>query len=62
MYAMYWYNDNKSIWDLAIFLIEIDEINTADQLLYYLYHPDKYTDVWTIYQRQIIGHEQNELT
>ena len=52
---MMWYNDNKLVWNLGIFLIQIDEIKTADQLLYYLYHPDKYTAVFTIYQRQILG-------
>lgn len=53
----HWYNDNKAVWGLGEFLIGIDELNTAEQLLYYLYHPWEYTEVWVVYQREIMGIE-----
>ncbi len=50
-----WYSDHNKIWELAEFLIGVGEINTAEELLYFLYHPDKYTEVWVVYQKEIMG-------
>ena len=51
----YWYEDEKKVIELAEFLTQSEEISTVDELLDYFKHPEKYTDVWNIYEKEILG-------
>lgn len=53
----YWYEDEKNIVELAEFLVQSKEISTTDELLDFFKYPEKYTDVWNIYEEQILGRE-----
>lgn len=50
-----WYKDPKIVMEFAEFLVESDQIKTAGELLEYFRHPDKYTEVWRLYQEEIRG-------
>ncbi len=51
----YWYVDEKNVIELAEFLVQSEEISTTDELLDFFKYPEKYTDVWKIYEEQILG-------
>jgi hypothetical protein len=53
--AYEWYKDQKKVIELAEFIVETDQITTAKELLDYFKHPDKYTEVWRLYQEEILG-------
>lgn len=50
-----WYKDPKKIMELAEFLVETEELDTAKLLLDYFKNPERYTDVWILYQKEIQG-------
>jgi len=52
-----WYDNEKNIVELAEFLVQSKEISTTDELLDFFKHPEKYTEVWNIYEEQILGKE-----
>lgn len=52
-----WYRDEKKVIELAEFLVHSEEIVDTDELLEYFKHPERYTDVWNIYEREILGSE-----
>lgn len=50
-----WYEDLKNVFELAEFIVESEQIESAKELLEYFKHPDKYTEVWNLYQTEIHG-------
>jgi len=50
-----WYADLKNVFELAEFMVESDQTITAKELLEYFRHPEKYTEVWNLYQAEIHG-------
>lgn len=50
-----WYKDEKKVIELAEFMVDVDQITTADELLEYIKYPDRYTEVWELYQEEILG-------
>lgn len=52
---LYWYEDEKKVVELAEFLVQSVEIADIDELLEYFKHPDRYTDAWNIYEKDILG-------
>lgn len=52
-----WYEEEKNMIELAEFLVQSKEISTTDELLDFFKHPEKYTEVWNIYEEQILGRE-----
>jgi hypothetical protein len=50
-----WYEDENKVIELAEFLVVSVEIASADELLEYFKHPDRYTEVWNIYEKEILG-------
>lgn len=50
-----WYIDIKNVFELAEFMVESDQVVTAKELLEYFRHPEKYTEVWNLYQAEIHG-------
>ena len=50
-----WYKDQKSVIEFAEFLVESDQVITAKELLEYFEHPENYTEVWKLYQEEMIG-------
>jgi hypothetical protein len=52
---VYWYEDEKKIIELAEFLVQSEEIVSTEELLEYFKHPEKYTGIWNIYEREILG-------
>ncbi len=50
-----WYNNPDKVMDLGEFLVQSEEISTTDELLEYFKHPERYTDVWNIYEKEILG-------
>ena len=50
-----WYEDLKNIFELAEFMVESEQIESAKDLLEYFRHPEKYTEVWDLYQIEIHG-------
>lgn len=50
-----WYEDPKNVIELAEFIVESEQIETAKELLDYFKHPEKYSEVWKLYQEEIIG-------
>ena len=52
-----WYEEEKNVVELAEFLVQSKEISTTDELLDFFKHPEKYTEVWNIYEEQILGKE-----
>jgi hypothetical protein len=51
----YWYEDEKKVIELAEFLVQSVEIADTDELLEYFKHPDRYTEVWNIYEKEMLG-------
>jgi len=54
-----WYSDIKNVFELAEFMVESDQMTTAKELLEYFRHPEKYTEVWKLYQSEIHGRTSN---
>lgn len=52
-----WYENEKNVIELAEFLVQSEEISTTDDLLDFFKYPYKYTEVWNIYEEQILGKE-----
>jgi hypothetical protein len=52
---LHWYEDEKKVIELAEFLIQSVEIVDTDELLEYFKHPDRYTEVWKIYEKEMLG-------
>jgi hypothetical protein len=50
-----WYEDEKKVIELAEFLVQSVEIVDINELLEYFKHPDRYTDVWNIYEKEMLG-------
>jgi hypothetical protein len=50
-----WYEDKDNLLELAEFLIESGQLETDDEILDYFEHPEKYTEVWKLYQKEIAG-------
>lgn len=48
-----WYEDEKKVIKLAEFLVQSVEIESVDELLEYFKHPDRYTEVWKIYEKEM---------
>lgn len=51
----YWYEDEKRVIELAEFLVQSEEMKSIDELLEYFKHPERYTDVWNIYEKEMLG-------
>lgn len=50
-----WYEDKKNVIELAELIVESGQIESAKELLEYFKHPERYTEVWKIYQEEILG-------
>ena len=50
-----WYEDTEKVMELAEFLVESEQLETASDLLDYFEDPEKYTDIWELYQEEILG-------
>lgn len=50
-----WYEDTDKVMELAEFLVESEQLETASDLLDYFEDPEKYTDIWELYQEEILG-------
>jgi len=53
--ARKWYEDLKNVFELAEFMVESEQIESAKELLEYFKHPEKYEEVWKLYQEEILG-------
>ena len=58
---VYWYKDEKKVIELAEFLTDSGKITSIDELLEYFKYPEKYTEVWSIYEKEILGAEQTHI-
>ena len=58
---VYWYKDEKKVIELAEFLTDSGKITSTDELLEYFKYPEKYTEVWNIYEKEILGAEQTHI-
>ena len=47
-----WYEDEKKVVELAEFLVQSVELASIEELLEYFKHPDRYTEVWNIYEKE----------
>ena len=52
-----WYRYETKVMELAEFLVQSEEIKNIDELLDYFKHPERYTDVWNIYEKEMLGYE-----
>lgn len=52
-----WYRYETKVMELAEFLVQSEEIKSTDELLDYFKHPERYTGVWNIYEKEILGNE-----
>lgn len=52
---MEWFKSEKNVIELAEFMVESKQIDTAKELLEYIKNPRQYTKVWEIYQEEILG-------
>ncbi len=52
---VHWYTDEKKVIELAEFLVQSEEITSTEELLEYFKRPEKYTGVWNIYEKEILG-------
>lgn len=50
-----WYEDEKKVMELAEFLVQSEEITSVDELLGYFKQPERYEEVWNIYEKEILG-------
>ena len=50
-----WYKDQKIVMEFAEFLVESEQIISANELMDYFRHPEKYAEVWELYQEEIRG-------
>ncbi len=50
-----WYEDEKKVMELAEFLVQSEEISSTEELLEYFKRPERYTEVWNIYEKEILG-------
>ena len=52
---MEWYSNKLNVLDLMDFLIGAELITTKDEVIEFSKHPEYYTEVYTIYAREILG-------
>jgi hypothetical protein len=50
-----WFQNKENVIELAEFLVESEQLTTAEELLEYFKNPDRYDEVWNMYQEEIIG-------
>lgn len=58
----HWYENKKNIIELAELIVESGQIESARDLLEYFKHPERYTEVWNLYQEEILGKPRPDLT
>lgn len=52
---MEWYNNRSNVLSLLDFLIGAELIDNAEDVIQFSKHPERYSDVYTIYEREILG-------
>ena len=50
-----WYDKKENVAELAEFLVGTEQIATSEDLLDLFEHPERYTEVWNLYQKEILG-------
>ncbi len=56
-----WYRYETKVIELAEFLVQSEEIASTDELLEYFKDPKRYTEVWDIYDKEILGTDSSLL-
>lgn len=54
-----WYNDRNNVLSLLDFLIGAELIIDADEVIEFSKHPERYSHVYSIYEREILGVENS---
>lgn len=52
---MEWFENKSNIVGLLDFLIGAEQITTKEEVIHFSKHPERYTDVFVIYAREILG-------
>jgi hypothetical protein len=48
-----WYESGRNLLELCVFLVQTQELNTTDEIIHFLSHPEVYSDVWSLYVKEI---------
>lgn len=54
---MEWYNSKSNVVSLLDFLIGAELITDKEEVIYFSTHPERYTDVFVIFSREITGND-----
>lgn len=55
MIFMEWYKVKKNVIELLEFLMDCELIVTADDVIDLMKNPQRYDDVWKLYQKNLLG-------
>jgi len=50
-----WYDNKENVAELAEFLVGTEQIVSSEDLLDLFENPERYTSVWNLYQKEILG-------
>lgn len=50
-----WYDNKENVAELAEFLVSTEQIESSDDLLDLFEYPERYNEVWNLYQKEILG-------
>lgn len=50
-----WFNTRKNIIELLTFLMDCELITTKEDVIYFNAHPQRYTEVWKLYSKEMNG-------
>lgn len=50
-----WHDNKENVAELAQFLVGTEQITSSEDLLDLFESPERYTDVWNLYQKEILG-------
>lgn len=52
---MTWYKIRKNVIQLLEFLMDCELVVTTDDVIDLAKHPERYNEVWELYQKEIVG-------
>lgn len=58
----HWHEDKKNVIELAELMVDSGQIESTKELLEYFKHPERYTEVWNVYQEEMLGKVSPDLT
>jgi len=48
-----WFHSKRNVLELCVFLVQTEQIITADEIIHFLSKTELYSEVWMLYEKHI---------